>query len=570
MRDETRRRVGRLASSLFMVLVAGMAMTSVFLLSYSYLSWSGAFNSDNLLCSALCDDLRHGRDVREWHLPGAPYLFPDVLLLTFCQALTPHVVAEFVAYCFVLHLSLFGVLAWLGQLTGLVRGAALTAAGCGAILLATIHLDPYALGRACLLVHPGGHVGAILIGLLLLALTVRSLRQGLSRTVVAVLVLAGGLGAFSDRLLLSQLLAPLALALIVLAARRVVGVRQAAARLGLLAAVVLLAFGLRFTLRRLGFHLLTVENEFARPTLSDLPLLLRSLYPFVEHEYVLAALVPLHLLVGVTVLWAWFRRSPDPDRIGVLLATLTVVLSPLCTLGAVWIMGVARHPAMGRYVLSCWFLPCLLLPLLMAWLPRGVARMGGALLQLGVVLFAVRQAAVLAPHIDRDKFKRPYPPLAQALDRLARERGPLRGLAGYWLARSTNWCTREDVVINPLLLGEPWFHACNPARFVPDGADDVRAADYQFLIVRPGDPNSPVPAVLALQFGTPAKKIVVGPEEILAVRLAADVAVRSLLAQPLRQATARPTPLRRTRGAGLSVPAQGEPISGQRTWQRRA
>src|SRR6185437_11423884 len=151
----------------------------------------------------------------------------------------------------------------------------------------------------------------------------------------------------------------------------------------------------------------------------------------------------------------------------------------------------------------------------MCWLPGRIARAAGVVVPMGVILFAGQRATALLPNIDRTTFEQPYPPLAQALDRLAREHGPLRGLGGYWLARSTGWFCREHVVINALSpQGDPWFHGCNPAHFLPDG-DDLRMPPYRFLLVQRDDPFVGVtPAVLALHFGEPIKKIAVGADEI--------------------------------------------------------
>jgi hypothetical protein len=175
----------------------------------------------------------------------------------------------------------------------------------------------------------------------------------------------------------------------------------------------------------------------------------------------------------------------------------------------------AHHLAIDRYTLSCWFLPCLLLPLFMCWLPGRAARVGRGVLQAGVVLLALHRASILLPTIDPTKFEQPYPPLARELDRLARERGPLYGLGGFWAARSTGYFTREQVTTNQLsALGEPWFHASNACRFLPEDGNDLRLPTYQFLLVRGCDRHCPPPALLALHYGQPAEKIAVGGDQI--------------------------------------------------------
>jgi hypothetical protein len=520
MLDEGRRRIGVLVGPLWTVLFVILFALSLFHLGYAYLASPSAFNSDNLMCSVLCSDLLHGRDVTGWHLPGAPYLFPDLALLTPCQALAPNVVGEFLSYCFVFHLLLLSVLIWLGRLSGLGWQRALIAAACGSILLTVVHRDHSAGGRSYLLVHAGSHTGAILIGLFLLALTIHTLRRGQSWTGGALFLFAATLGTFSDKLLVAQFLAPLVLALIFLAAGKLIRFRQAAGFLTLMGISFLLAQGIQSILQRLGFHFLDLETHLARLRLPDLFYLFRHLYQGIEGEYLLCMLIPLHLLAALLVIRSRLRISAAADDTGldrrtILLASLTIALSPLCILGALFVLDMAHHPAIDRYTLSCWFLPCLLLPLLICWLPGRAARAGWGVLQAVVVLLALLHAGAMLPGIDRTKFEQPYPPLARELDRLSRLRGPLRGVGGFWLSRSTGWFTREPVAINALsVLGEPWFHASNAARFLPDDAEDLRVPSYQFLLLRPGDSFCPTAPVISLHFGEPAEKIAIAGDEI--------------------------------------------------------
>jgi hypothetical protein len=512
--DKVRQRIGIVTGSLSSMGILGLLVVSLFLLVYSYLVTPFAFNSDNLLSSAQCDDLLHGREVTDWYLPGAPYVFPDLLFLAPCQALAPTTPLAFLAYCFLVHLSVTAVLFWLGRLSGLGRRPALLAACCGTMLLAAMHLGRDTGERSLLLVHPGSHVAAILVGLFLVVLTVRMLRRGPSWTAAVGYVLVGGLGAFSDQLLVPQFLAPLSLALIVLAVRRAISVKQMGGQLALLAASLLLASAVKTLFRQMGFHFLVVEMPFGRLRLPDLWWMLGFLYRSIENDRLLCVLLPLHLLAALIVVRSQARRPAETvedsglDRSAILLASLTFLLSPLCILGTLFVAGMTRQVAIGRYTLSCWFLPALLLPLLMHWLPGRSVRVGRVMLQLGIVLFAVQRAIVLLPDIDRAKLEQPYPPLAQALDHLVRERGPMCGVGGFWAARSTSWFTREHVPVNALSpQGEPWFHAANAAHFLPGDDTDLRIPAYRFLVLRSGESFGPSPAIAILHFGEPLEKI---------------------------------------------------------------
>jgi hypothetical protein len=532
MLNESRNRIAAWIFPFWMLVLFLSAALSVFLLGHLYVtSPHYPFNTDDLMCIDLCDDLVHGRNLIGWHFPCAPYVFPDLPLLAPCHLLAPNIVVEFLAYSFVFHACLVAVLAWLGRSSGLTWRRSLPAAACGTILLAATHLNTDSFDRAVLLVHPASHCGAILVGLFLLALSARSLRYGQSWIGAVVFVLVGGLGAFSDKLVVVQLMVPLALALIVLTAFRLLPVKQAALQGVSIGAAILLAIGIKSFLQSLGFQFMEINQlgvklldskpPFLHLGLSKAVPLLRQLYHSVERQHVLCVLVPLHLLAALCLLKVNSRKPSDTSADGpvnrrvVLLAALTLVLSPPCILGALLAGGMAQHYGTYRYTLSCWFLPCLFLPLLICWLPGRRVRVASTLVQLSVVLYAVQRASVLVPQMERSEFAPPYPPLAQALDKLARERGPLRGLGGYWLARSFSWFTRENVVISPLLqMGIPWFHASNPDRFLSANSEDLRVPDYQFLLLRAGDHMCPSANIATLAFGEPREKIVIGSDEI--------------------------------------------------------
>lgn len=513
---EARRPLRMLALSALALLMPLLAAVGVVLLVENYLTDPGAFNSDDLLCSTLCDDCLRGRDLREWHLPAAPYIFPDLPLLAPCHRFAPNIAIEFLLYCSVIHSCLLAVLFGLGRLSGLDWRRSLVAAGGGVALLAMVQVRKCAGGRGFLLVHPGSHVGAILSGLLLLTLAIRWVRRGPSWIAGLLLVLAGGFGAFSDKLLVAQLLAPTMLALLILTACRVIPVRRAGWPSLLLATSLPLAAAIKFGFQHFGFQLLQLDPATPRLRFPELIFLLRTLYRGVEQEHLLCGLIILFFLANLLVIIRRFDiRSWGGDRGAVAIATLTFALSPFCTLGALWVLRMAHHPAVHRYTLNCWFFPCILLPLLLFWLPGRGARFARLAVQVGIVLLTVRTAAPILPKIEGRHFAQPYPPLAQELDRLARRRGPLRGLGGFWLARSTGYFTREQVIVNPLSgMCTPFFHASNPARFLSDAEDELRVPEYQFLLVRKGDVYAPPAGLLQLCFGTPMQRIAVGADEI--------------------------------------------------------
>jgi hypothetical protein len=515
--DGRKRVVGSMAASAAALAAAAVAL---FLLGHRYLSWPSAFNSDDLLCTALVDDVLTGRDIHEWHLPGAPYLFPDMVLLAPCRLAAPNLVVEFLAYHFLFWSLAAGLLAWLGRLVGLPADRAFSAAAAGVALLAAAHLHP-AYGRGPGLVHPGSHVGLLLVGLFLLAATMQALRDGYGIGLAALCLLIGGAGAFSDRLLLIQFVAPTGLALGVLLLRRRLSVRRAVVHAAVLGGVVAVSMLLRVGLVRLGFRFLRVEDWIAGPRFEDVGAMAGIVGQILQGQTLLMVLLPLHLVLALAVACLptptrSVSEGPSPMAAGREFLGWALFLSPWCNIGALLLLGQGQNPAIERYLLPCWLLPLLCPVLLAGLLPwQRLRAFAAAAIPAVVVLFVGWRAAGVLPAVQRSQFEVPYPPLAQALDRLVRERGPLRGLAGFWEARSLSLLTRERVPVRPLnFVGEPWFHACNPAAFVEDVGDGAPPG-YQFIIATDRPPSAAPPQeILLAHYGPPKEKIAVGQDAI--------------------------------------------------------
>ena len=177
-------------------------------------------------------------------------------------------------------------------------------------------------------------------------------------------------------------------------------------------------------------HLLRVETGFLGPAWSDVPLVLNRLYQGIQHEHLLLALIPLHLLAALLVLW--FARHPsaggedtaERSRIGVL---LDIADDPAVAFLHPWRvvrLGAAQNSAIDRYTLSCWFLPALMLLSCCAGC-RADSR-GSVSWRCNAIVRIPAYSAACFPLLSGRNFIRPYPPLAQELDRLARERGRAR------------------------------------------------------------------------------------------------------------------------------------------------
>jgi hypothetical protein len=513
----------RLSSAAFAAVVAVLVVVVLFLLGCTYVAWHGAFNSDHLYPSAFCADVRLGRPLAGWYLPGAPYLFPDMALILPCQLLPGGLVGEFMGFVFAFFACLLGSVVWLGRAVGLTWRQAFVAAGCGVLLLVATHLGRDYESRGTHLASPGSHAGIIPVGLALVALAVRLLQRGPRPLPVALFLAAGALGAASDKLLVVQFLAPLAGALVLLACCRVVGLKPAAGIIALIGGVLVLSAGVRLLLESLGFRLLQIELIFGGVKLRDLRALMGQVWGGVQDQYLLAALMPVYVVASVFLVEAWLRRpaagppgAAAPDRRAVLVAGLTLALVPLVNLAALFATGLSHNSAVYRYVLPCYVFPLLLTGWVLGLLPRRGVRLGRVAFPALAVLVAGWRLAERGPELAAVRLEQPYPELAQALDRLVRERGPMRGLGEFWSSRQMQFLTREHVVVAPFdRYGQPFFHASQPGRFLADDPHDASVPPFRFVVV--GKQllfRDPGPEMVALLYGPPRERIPAGEHEI--------------------------------------------------------
>jgi hypothetical protein len=509
-------------------LVAALLGVNLFLFGCVYLgwqaafSWQAAFNSDHLLVSGVCDDVLSGRSLSGWHWPGAPYVFPDMLLMLPCRWLLHQLAAEFVAYDALLFLALLAAAAAVGRAAGLGRRQAWAAAAAGLLLLLATYLGPAYCGRVLQICPPGSHLGVLPIGLLLLALAAAALRRGWRPAAAVLFVACGGLGAFSDKLLVVQFLVPLAAALLVLAACRVIGPRSLAWHLGLIAAAVLLALALRWLVPYTGICIQTIEDAFQPPRWEHLGALLGRLRTVLSGQYLLQALIPLQLLAAVAVVRAYTGRGGSaakegeqgPHPAAARLVGLVLLLAPLCNLGALAVTGMTDGTE--RYALPVYVLPFLTLGVLLRLLPGRPALAGFRVVVAAAVVLAAYRAATGLPAVEPSALEPPYSPMARALDRLAEQRGIRYGLAGFWNARHLTLQSHAGVRVLPMTnSGGPLVHAANSLHFLAAGPDELRTPRYQFIVVARGHPrNTPGPELVEWQFGTPNERLAVGEEEI--------------------------------------------------------
>lgn len=508
------------------LLLGALYVVALFAYTATWTRQPWSFNSDDLYCASFCEDLLQGRDLQGWHFTAAPFVFPDLTLMLPSQALFSNLLVALLAYDFLLYTLLLTALAWIARSIGFSRREAFLTACTGLLFLFATHLDRAYYPRASEMYQPGYHVGAVLSGVLLTALVLHALRFGLGKANIAALLLLCPLAVFSDRLLLVQFIAPLLAGLGLLAVLRAVPLRRLIVLAALLGAGTLLAQGIAWGFTRLGFVLMNLELAIAAPRWDHVPRFWRLYRYGMPNLY----LLPLHLIAALALLLFWLRRrsdaaprpaenNPQPqaapalDRPAVLFVICVALLSPLCNVAAVFLRNFDDAPP--RYLFACWLLPFLFLGLFVRLLPGEVGRRGGVWFRLAVVVFALYRIVPHAAALSYTSFELPYPPLAQTLDRLQRERGPMRGLAGYWVARRMDFLSRERVAVRPACWdGSPWFHAYNPNRYLSDNPTDLTLPRYNFLILSPDDNTAPLRDVVRIEFGEPAEKIAVDGHEV--------------------------------------------------------
>ncbi|HWG42019.1 MAG TPA: hypothetical protein VN688_04475 [Gemmataceae bacterium] len=530
MRDRLLQRL--LLLSRWRVVGVSLLLTLVFtLFCYQFLQDRFSFNSDQLYCIHFCDDLLHGHDVQGFHMPAAPYVFPDMVLVLVCSLLTSNLTAAFILYSLLYYGLLLAVLSAICREVGLSRPDSFVTAGVGVAFLLASHFDPVYSGRGALLCYPGNHMGCLLMGLGAIAFVLRAIRRGYrwwsALLLVGVCVPAG----FSDQLLIVQYLVPLCAALLLLGICRLIPIRRSLITITLLGFSTLLAMKMRGVFVWLGFvpmRITHTDSAFGLRPIVSLKEFAANGWFIVRDQSLMQTVFILNTMTAATVLVIWSRRvwrsapasadagtiSPNETRLdgtAILLLAGVLLLAPLSNAGALIATGSVDRAAVTRYLYTWWFLPFLCLALWSRLLPWRPVR----LIPWLVTALVIFQMLRFPEPLRTDGFARRYPPLAQALDELVRKHGRLRGFAEYWRARESHYLTQERVDVLPILSwGVPWFHGFNPNAFLGDNPHDLSLPDYNFVIVPTNGEAGPDPEHILARFGKPVEIIPTEHHEI--------------------------------------------------------
>ncbi|HEY7155091.1 MAG TPA: hypothetical protein VH575_14100, partial [Gemmataceae bacterium] len=507
--------------------VACLFLLVFVLFGYQYLQNPFSFNSDNLYCLQFCDDLLHGRDMQGFHVPAAPYLFPDMVLLLPCVALTSNLSAIFFLYSAAYYTLLLGVLRAILRGTGVAGRTAFAAAALGVTFFLAAHFDPAYVTHNILMFHAGNHMGCLLIGLGAVAFVQRALRDGYDWRCAILFVFVCALSGFSDQLLIVQFLVPIGAAALPLAAFRLVPARRAMVTIVLLGLSTMLALKGRIPFQKLGLvpmRVMHVESGLFANASGALGQFTASWWYIAKDQPLVWVVLFLHLLAALVAIGVWARRgrcSPAPsdvsaseprlDGTAVLFVALVLLFAPLANAAALIVTESVSPAFVVRYLYTWWFLPFLCLLLWSSLLPWRAVR----LLPWIVAAFVGFRIVSYPEALSGDRLAPRYPPLAQALDEMVRKYGPLRGFAEYWHTREVKYLTKRHLDVLPILgYGAPWFHSINPNAYLSDDPHDLSIPDYHFVVFAVGGEAGPDREQIRARYGEPVEIISVAGYDI--------------------------------------------------------
>jgi hypothetical protein len=470
---------------------------------------AGAFSSDDLFVFGTCRGWHEeGFGLAGWHLPPAAYYFPEMAGTYLASAVTADAVRAYTLYSLAFHAWLTLALAWLARQAGAGRRAALLAGLAGTLAVLAAGLAWPHLAK--LLHRPSNHSGTVPMGLLLLALAVEVGRRPRWPATLA-LVLVGGAAGFSDQLTVVHYIAPAAGAACLLALARRFPLRGLLALLAADAAALALA---RLGTRALAWGGAVLLHLDTTVTPGQRARSLWALARAVCEEPIFQAEAGCALLffgaAAGYLLWRFLRKrvhaEPVPGPPVPAFLCLTTALSLAGMVAVTAVAGVTRDAPPARYFINFVYLPLLLA----GWFAGlAAARRGTAgRWALGAVaLSALLGVGLCLTRSDAEPLRMPYPAVAEAADRLARERGYRRGLGGYWMARWTTAASREGVVVAPSVRGIPWLHNYYPGGFLHPDPRDLGLPAYHYVVLDEEELATNDPEAVAREYGPPPEVI---------------------------------------------------------------
>jgi len=504
---DVNRRFGQAAPWLALALIVAGLLTSL-------PEWLANLDSDALyLVSFFRDLFVEGYPIRYWNLTPAPYFFPDMVLFFPLLGLAPDPGYAYAAYAFLSFFLLIFLAGLVARSLGADRRAALSHALLAGALMVSLAKGGRYEDIMDSLFEPTFHAGVILVGFGLIVVLLAVARRGYSPWSAGLFFLLSFLTILSDKIILAQFIAPLALAGLVLAVMGLTSWRTALISLGLMAAGGLAALGVTELLNLAGIFYVPqpVENPYGLETMYDS--FSYVVYKFWRRNelirFIFIGWLTLTLAALGYGLRQWFksRRAgarPAEAVGGLLLVGWLGLFSVGGTLAAPVAAKVWMNVTSLRYLQPAWVVPLFFgFGLLAAGRGRYLEwlRLAVFIAALGAAAFRI---APDLPELGRS-LRLPYPDEIAWLDEVARKYHLHNGYGDYWYARRLTVLSRTGLRVNQILPDASGLYRCinNSAWYTGlKRRGPVQYPRYDFFVV-----NNLLADRLRLQFGPPTAQL---------------------------------------------------------------
>ncbi|MFD2649804.1 hypothetical protein ACFSX5_18615 [Devosia albogilva] len=444
------------------------------------------------------DTVIHAGSFLAWQYSPANYVFPDLFIAGLLYLVGVPWLWLPIAYAGVL-------LAAYGTLFGIVSEAVQPGAAVGFTFVATLILAAFLAAAASDISHPGSllaiylvssyiHTGAILAGLVALALAIRCLSSTERVLAYRVLLVISVVTSFSDLLYLLWFVAPIAIVWLLLARARA---DRALRKQG----IILVASS---AIANLLDRLLRAPGGLER----DIQQTIANLWQgFVigplAGDWVMAIVTVSTLLMalsGAPLLFRLLRRQ-ELTRLQMALLMITgvqwaAIVAPAASGQFVSIVHL-------RYALPIFVLPVLWFMLLASnWL---LPRLRTAVAWVGAAVLATVSAMTFSTGLSAaEALMRPHPVVGcvSGLGRVA-------GYSDYWLSKLTTFSTDYRMTVVPLVEDGSLHRASMNLRWLDRTADGTQPFAPTFVIMERLDP-----AKIRERFGAPGEVVDCGSSEV--------------------------------------------------------
>jgi len=416
--------------------------------------------------------MEQGGSFVHWKLTPAPYFFPDMFLYFFSNLVTGNYYTAIILSSTLQFLLLFYFFKKIYQLLFGIKQGFVQAA----ILMVIIYtFDSYAKFGLVVNAH---HFGALFMGIIalyyILALLITVEEDNLYYYFL--LLIVNILIVMSDKLYIVQFLIPFSLVLFFVFILN--------KRLRKKVIIILFALVLSVILGYL-FNYWLVSNptgfspHFSFSYIQDnIPKFRHYLKYIVNYNlYSVLALVTLYILIFILY---FFKKSQFTNKDSVIVHFLILVclLSPMVNIVVLLLSNLAVNV---RYMFPVFFMPLLIIPLILNYIQEKFFNKYPKHLQYGVLLFCIVWLAFLySKKISFDGMKYDYyPKETQCLDNFIKNKSSKKGISEYWDAKKNTLLSKENILVTQFnYFVDPYLWICT---------SDWYNQKFNFALIRNSD-----------------------------------------------------------------------------------